>query len=137
MGSTIFLDPCKISFTQEPWKVTPAAAGDPNNWNDVVAGRVAGGAKTTKVCSPHNEFCTTTTTSPADEYGTVRQMLEYTGTVTEQWECTISRGSNNIRLCGTFWPGSWRAEKLNADGHFVVVKVGTIEEVYDVLGWPH
>jgi hypothetical protein len=26
----------------------PATAGDPNNWNDVVAGRVAAGAKTTQ-----------------------------------------------------------------------------------------
>jgi hypothetical protein len=112
------------------------AAGDPNNWNDVVAGRVAAGAKTTKECRAGGSYCITTTTSPADEYGTVRQMFEYTGTVTEQWECSIDRGSD-IRLCGTFWPGLWRAEKRTPDGHFVVVKTGTIEEVYDALGWPH
>lgn len=110
---------------------------DPNNWDDVVAARVAlDGAKTTKECLEGRSYCITITTSPADEHGIIRQMLEYTGTVAERWVCTIDRGSD-IRLCGIFGrPVLWRAEKRTPDGHFVVVKTGTIEEVYDALGWP-
>jgi hypothetical protein len=111
-----------------------------DDWNKAVAGRIAKGAKQEKKC--YGGYCATATISPGDGLIYQYQMLETTGSVNSRLECTVEMDDywgtkGYVRICGTFVPSHhWRAEVIDRAGSWSVVKEGTIDEVYESMGWP-